>query len=229
MNEEDLEMRPTILKRENIALREKLVAFQNIFDHLQGRTQLVAHETVQRLSAGVDPSDVLKSLRGELPHNHLSEHAAARASLPPVNSDGELELLVRHPKAYSAAELPVVVPATVNTLFLDGQPSVAAQLEDAKTTNKPADHPQYCDPRLERLNIGFWTSVPVSETQAASAISLYLETHHPIWSFFDASIFLRDLVECRTDSDATCTSFLVNSLLAFAMVRIWKLTSPDWR
>lgn len=227
MNEEDVEMRPTILKRENIALREKLAAFQDIFSHLQGRTQHIAHDTVQRLGAGTDPSDVLRTLRGELPRNTLSEQATARAILPPVYSDCELELLVRHPKAYSLLDLPVVTQSTVHTLFLDTPPLHASQLEYVRTTNKPADHPQYCDSRLSQLNIEFWTSVPLSSTQAASAISLYLETHHPIWSFFDASLFVRDLVECRTDPESTCSPLLVSSLLAFAMVSNQRIICRD--
>lgn len=220
MNEEDLEMRPTVLKRENIALRERLVAFQEIFEHLQGRAQHVSHSSMQRLSAGDDPSDVLKTLRGELPHATLSEQSAARAMLPPVHSDGEFELLVRHPKAYYAFDLPTVAQDNVSSLFRGGQTSHEhfSQLELVKSTAQPSHYPKYCDPRLEALNIGFWTSVPVTDDLAASAISLYLETHHPIWSFFDASQFIDDLVQCKTDSHSTCTPLLVSSLLAFAMV-----------
>ncbi|KAJ4357059.1 hypothetical protein N0V95_002797 [Ascochyta clinopodiicola] len=115
MNDEDLEMRPTILKRENIALREKLAAFQDIFEHLQGRTKHVAHDTVQRLGAGTDPSNLLKTLRGESPRAVLSEQATARAILPAVHSDCELELLVRHPKAYCVLDLPLVAQDTPGT------------------------------------------------------------------------------------------------------------------
>lgn len=220
MNEEDLEMRPTVLKRENITLREKLVAFQEIFEHLQGRAQHVAHSSMQRLSAGDDPSDVLKTLRGELPHATVSEQSAARAMLPPVHSDGEFELLVRHPKAYYAFDLPTVAQDTVSSLFRGGQTSHEhfSQLELVKSTAQSSNFPKYCDPRLEALNISFWSSVPVTDDLAASAISLYLETHHPIWSFFDASQFIDDLIQCRTDSHSTCTPLLVSSLLAFAMV-----------
>ncbi|KAJ4378743.1 hypothetical protein N0V86_005614 [Didymella sp. IMI 355093] len=219
MNEEDLEMRPTILKRENIALREKLVAFQDIFEHLQSRAEHVTHDTVQRLGAGTEPSDVLKTLRGELPHANLSEQAAARAILPPVHSDGELELLVRHPKAYCAVDLPVIAPDTVSSLFLGGESSQEhlSQLERVQSTKEPSDHPKYCDARLEKLNIEFWTSVPLTNEDAASAISLYLETHHPVWCFFDASQFLSDLISCRIDSESTCSPLMVSALLAFAL------------
>lgn len=220
MNEEDIEMRPTVLKRENIALREKLVALQEIFEHLQHRTQHVTHDTVQRLGAGTDPSDLLKTLRGEMPHAILSEQSTARAILPAVYSDGELELLVRHPNAYCAVDLPVVAHDTVSTLFFGGKSSLehVNQLDLVKATQLPSNHPRYCDARLEKLNLAFWTSVPVANSHAASAISLYIETHHPIWSFFDASQFIDDLVECRTHSESSCSPLLVSSLLAFALV-----------
>ncbi|KZM24620.1 DNA binding [Ascochyta rabiei] len=219
MNDENLEMRPTILKRENIALRDKLAVLQDIFEHLQGRTQHVAHDTVQRLGAGTNPSDVLKTLRGESPRTALSEQAAARAILPAVHSDCELELLVRHPKAYCVLDLPVVAQDTVSTLFLDDESSHAhvSELEIVKTTKKQSGRPHYCDSRLEKLNIDFWTSVSISNEHAASAISLYLETHHPIWCFFDASQFVDDLVKCRVDSNSTCSPLLVSSMLAFAL------------
>lgn len=222
MNDEDLEMRPTVLKRENIALREKLVALQEIFEHLQHRTQHVTHDTVQRLGAGTNPSDVLKTLRGELPHAVLSEQSTARAILPAVFSDGELELLVRHPNAYCAIDIPVVAQDTVSTLFFGGESSLdhVNHLQLVKTTAQPSDHPKYCDSRLEKLNVAFWTSTSITNDHAASAISLYIETHHPIWSFFDASQFIDDLVECRTDSESTCSPLLVSSLLAFALVGI---------
>lgn len=220
MNEEDLEMRPTILKRENITLREKLVAFQDIFEHLQGRAEHVAHDTVQRLGAGAAPADVLRALRGESPHSTLSEQAAARSILPAVHSDGELELLVRHPQAYCALDLPAVAQDTVSKLFLGGESAqvYTKQLEQVQSTEKPSNHPRYCDARLEKLDIGFWTSVPLANEDAASAISLYLETHHPIWCFFDASQFISDLVDCKIDSESTCSPLMVSALLAFALV-----------
>ncbi|KAG6016425.1 hypothetical protein E4U43_003667 [Claviceps pusilla] len=56
---------------------------------------------------------------------------------------------------------------------------------------------QLCDPRLGSLEIKFWTSVPIPNTLAASAISFYLESDHPIFGIFDADLFLTDLVEKR--------------------------------
>lgn len=72
-----------------------------------------------------------------------------------------------------------------------------------------------CDPRLQNLDITHWTDVPISSKQAAAAISLYLESEHPVIAMFDAQLFIGDLVYKRTDY---CSPFLVNALLSYAIV-----------
>jgi len=84
--------------------------------------------------------------------------------------------------------------------------------------------PQYVDPFLGGLRIGFWTSVSVTNHFAASVISQYLETDHQVFGLFDAQLFVKDLVELRQDF---CSSILVSSLLAFACVRRI-CQSSDW-
>ncbi|CAF3478488.1 unnamed protein product [Fusarium graminearum] len=71
----------------------------------------------------------------------------------------------------------------------------------------------YCDDRLHRLRIGYWTGVSIQDQVAASAISHYLQSNHTIFGFFDPNLFIHDLVEHRHDY---CSSFLVNALLAHA-------------
>ncbi|KXJ87785.1 hypothetical protein Micbo1qcDRAFT_124133, partial [Microdochium bolleyi] len=56
----------------------------------------------------------------------------------------------------------------------------------------------------------FWTNVDAANDFAARAISLYLETDHPLLGLFDADLFITDLVEHRT---RYCSPFLVNALL----------------
>ncbi|CAG7558172.1 unnamed protein product [Fusarium equiseti] len=63
----------------------------------------------------------------------------------------------------------------------------------------------YCDSRLERLQIGYWSKIPISDDFAASLISFYINNDHKIMGFFDADLFLEDLVECR---QRFCSSFL---------------------
>lgn len=87
----------------------------------------------------------------------------------------------------------------------------------------PARGLEYTDPRLHSLDIGFWTAVPVSDDYAAGAISLYLETDHPIIGFFDAQLFVGDLVHRRFKF---CSPFLVSSLLSFASVWFPQTSRP---
>ena len=79
----------------------------------------------------------------------------------------------------------------------------------------PLSPMKYCDPRLNRLDVEFWTKVAISNEFAASAISHFLETEHAIFGFFDADMFLSDLVDRRL---TYCSPFLVSSLLCLACV-----------
>ena len=79
----------------------------------------------------------------------------------------------------------------------------------------PTPPPTYCDARLAQLDISTWTTVQIPNDLAASAISLYLQTDHPVLGFFDADVFLDDLVAGRS---RFCSKLLVNCLLFWAMV-----------
>ena len=98
----------------------------------------------------------------------------------------------------------------------------AAEPESAITdsTNPligPEAPARYIDKRLGRLAIASWTPVQITNEYAASALSLYLETDHPILGLFDADAFIGDLVDHKLDF---CSEFLVNSVLAFASVSL---------
>lgn len=73
----------------------------------------------------------------------------------------------------------------------------------------------FCDDRLARLDIRRWTNVHIRNDYAAMVISLYLETDHSILGFFDADLFVDDLVNLGT---RFCSPLLVNSLLFWACV-----------
>lgn len=81
---------------------------------------------------------------------------------------------------------------------------------------------QYCDSRLEKLRISYWTKVPVSNKLAATLISYDIETDRKTMSFFGADVFLEDLVECR---QRFCSAFLVNAVLRLACVSVSLLQS----
>jgi hypothetical protein len=76
-----------------------------------------------------------------------------------------------------------------------------------------------CDSRLEKLDIGYWTRVPIDDAVAAHVISRYLEIDHPLLGFFDPESFLATLTNSDTSS-CGCSSILVNALLYWATVSI---------
>jgi hypothetical protein len=75
----------------------------------------------------------------------------------------------------------------------------------------------YCDSRLNRLNIRYWTQVPVSNDFSARVLSNYLESDHLICACLDADLFLADLVDLKHDH---CSPLLLSALMAFACVSI---------
>lgn len=74
----------------------------------------------------------------------------------------------------------------------------------------------WSDRRLADLDIGRWTTVQVSNHDAAQLLSHYLETDHPILGLFDADLFLDGITQ---EYSSFCSSFLVNCVLFWACVR----------
>lgn len=68
---------------------------------------------------------------------------------------------------------------------------------------------------LNGLDIKLWTNITISNEFAAAAISLYLETEHPLIARFDSNLFVHDLLEGRTKH---CSRLLVHALLGEALV-----------
>ncbi|UPK90465.1 hypothetical protein LCI18_001400 [Fusarium solani-melongenae] len=66
------------------------------------------------------------------------------------------------------------------------------------------------DRRLAKLDMSFWTAVPIPNDLAAKVLLLYLETDHPLLGTFDPDLFLDDLANCRS---RYCTSALVSALM----------------
>ncbi|KAF4954607.1 hypothetical protein FSARC_12047 [Fusarium sarcochroum] len=66
---------------------------------------------------------------------------------------------------------------------------------------------------LARLDISYWTDVPIRNDVAAQVISLYMEIDYPVLPLFHADLFIQDLVQRRS---FFCSRFLVSALLAWA-------------
>ncbi|CAI6341681.1 unnamed protein product [Periconia digitata] len=107
-------------------------------------------------------------------------------------------------------DLTTVVPFQLDAT---SQTALAGSRSNLSLVTSPSPPLQLCDSRLKLLDINYWTRVPISNEFAAGAISTYLETDHALLGFFDADLFLSDLVEQHLDY---CSPFLVSSLLCMA-------------
>ncbi|KAG7423470.1 Conidial development protein fluffy [Fusarium oxysporum f. sp. raphani] len=149
----------------------------------------------------------------------------ARAISPPTGFATEFELAAQFSMAY-----PRIPPhdiqvlrgllrqnnddetRTVQKITRLPLPSISQDSGQTREPKQPGLQ-KYCDSRLERLQIGYWTNIPISVDFVATLISFYINNDHKIMGFFDADLFLEDLVECR---QRFCSSFLVSVVLCMA-------------
>ncbi|KAJ2988618.1 hypothetical protein NUW58_g3878 [Xylaria curta] len=135
----------------------------------------------------------------------------------------EDELMTYSPKAFPL--LPSIDPsALARSHLLRPQPSNSSSAihSGAKGTVTPPSaltpfpdpteqSVEYCDERLQYLQVGFWTNMKVSSDFAARVISLYIRTDHPLLGLFNTSLFIADLVSQRTEY---CSKFLFHALMS---------------
>ncbi|KAI4158631.1 MAG: hypothetical protein LQ342_007283 [Letrouitia transgressa] len=220
------------LKRQIQDLKKELNDQGVLLNHLKTLPEKEAVELLRRLQTTSDPS-----------RYRPSQQVAARGILPPVQTDSEFELTVRHPMAYPAlvpvntasiSLSPSSTPTVRRRITSSNEPTNSASLglissrksvekpplaplrADARSTSSvlgPLQARSYLDERLHGLSIGYWTRVPISDELAADIISFYLEVDHPSLGFFDADLFLGDLVGHQL---RFCSAFLVSSLLFYA-------------
>lgn len=87
----------------------------------------------------------------------------------------------------------------------------------------PLELGEFCDKRLEQLQIGAWIATSIPNSVAASLISLYLRIDHAVLGIFDADLFLDDLIARR---HRFCSPLLVSSILVWAYVSNAPLLIP---
>jgi len=176
------------LKQKYEALKAELDELHGLLDSIRLSPEHVAQDIFRRIRSSPNVPAVLQHVR--------------------THSDKELGLLARPPAAY-----PMLDPAD-DQILLEGLRKVSVD-DGSLHVAAPEPAAKYCDPRLARLKITFWSAVPVTDEYAAGAISFYLETDHATYGLFDADLFVGDLV---SGQPRYCSAFLVNCLLAFASV-----------
>ena len=185
-----------------------------------------AHTTVR-------PSE-LKTLRGTLPPTDFETefelsmlHSSVYPVLQPLDLDSfDIDSFVqpalrRLPQS-SASVPPSTVYQTEEGYYIAPCLTIlpAAPLRRARSPHTPpvagpVPDRQYCDWRLNHLNISYWTCIPTTNEYAASVLSHYLETDHPMFACVDVDLFLSGLVDRTLEH---CSPFLVSALMAFACV-----------
>ncbi|KJZ77185.1 hypothetical protein HIM_03506 [Hirsutella minnesotensis 3608] len=215
------------LKSHIKSLETRLQKHADILQSLRSAPECDALDLLRRLRASSQLSSALASIKGSMATGYRpSELLTARAMLPPTHSSVEFELTLLHEIVY-----PGLLPLDIGNIDIDHMLRAAPRtthqlmspaddggkrLQPGPTTPSPRDQlgppvaPRYCDDRLRCLRLDYWTTIPISDSFAASAHSLYLETEHPLLCFFDANLVIGDLVHQRHDF---CTPFLVSALL----------------
>lgn len=79
----------------------------------------------------------------------------------------------------------------------------------------PEPAPEYCDSRLKRLNVPYWTRVSAPTEFVARALSRYVYAYHSCPCPFDTDLFIQDLVAKK---HTYCSPLLVNTILYIACV-----------
>ncbi|KAK4077779.1 transcriptional regulator family: Fungal Specific TF [Trichoderma aggressivum f. europaeum] len=165
-----------------------------------------------------DASAVLSRLRdkaGTLQNSDPSFEAATMS-----DAFQSLELGPQYPNAYPATpslSLETLEEATYQQLVHTARRGSGTEFMQGTTQHEAVPEaepePPLCDSRLAQLDISSWTNVIISNEYAARAISLYLETDHPLLGFFEPNSFVSSLTAGKTDY---CSSMLVNALLYWA-------------
>lgn len=207
---DDADATPTMaLKSEIETLQRRLQEHTDLIEAIRNAPDDEALTIVQRLRSTEDLSAVLSSFQGRIGGpSRLSEHVSARAVMSSTETGIEFELVTLDPTTYPALEAPSPSPIASASLIV----------QTTSFSGLPISAPEpntYCDPRLERLTVRYWTRIPIDNVLAARTISHFLQTDLPVLGFFDPDLFLRDLVG---QGLTFCSSFLFHAVMSLACV-----------
>lgn len=198
-------------------------------NHLRTLPIEQATEMLRRFRENPDLHTALSSLANSKLTVQPSSIRTARAMAPPTGSTTEFELAGQFRVAYpwispvDLQDLRGLLRQNTDNHAASNSRNTSSSLPTVpETSGKPQSletpRSKYCDSRLENLQISYWTKISVSNEVAATLISFYIENDHKISGFFDADLFLDDLVACR---QRFCSPFLVSSVLCVACVSLF--------
>ncbi|KXS95895.1 hypothetical protein AC578_2640 [Pseudocercospora eumusae] len=201
------ETRFAALRRENETLRQRVAQLERGAYSTPHAFELVRTPPDRQAAFDADrTSQIDPSLRSFQPTPRIRPYACT--------SSLEHELASRYPKFYQPTQNldHRVVQANLGKIASLASFGEDAAASDPPTTGIAAPHP-LCDERLQHLRIHHWTAVQIPDHLAAHMISWYLRNDHPIFGFFCADLFVRDLVSYR---ERYCSKLLVHVVLLWA-------------
>lgn len=214
---EDAAATPTMALKSKVEnLERRLQEHVDFLERIRNAPEDEALSLVRQLRSTQNVSALLLSHQGCFGGtSQLSEHASAVAVMPSIGSGIESEMsMIQPPTAYHFIVSPN--PSSVTSASLANGPASLSVATSSGSTSLPSSEPHaYCDPRLEHLSVEFWTRIPIDDRLAAQAISHFVELDHHVLGFFNADLFLRDLIQ---QGLTFCSSFLFNSVMAIACV-----------
>ncbi|CAI6339989.1 unnamed protein product [Periconia digitata] len=222
------------------ANENKLSEPNDFVQHLLALPEPDAVEILRRLRMTRNVSNAISSFNGAA-HASIrpSDLTTARAILPPTASALEFELGMLHHSVFPVLvsldvtsiekrRSPQAIgqaspsgPSTANEdntaqlSLTTGPPSPIQGTSSLRnsTISGPLEDRHYCDPRLNKLKIDYWTKIPISDEFAASVLSYHFETYHAIFGCVDVDLFIADLVDHKLDY---CSPFLVSAIMSLA-------------
>lgn len=226
-------------------LEGKLQEHTDFLNRLKSAPDSDVQIMLRKLRSTDNVSNVLSSLKGAA-HTaaRISDEETARAVIPSTISAVEFELGVLHQFAFPVlTPLELICIGTEEYFQADqgaflsdfaatygqdiiGDPLTASErpplrgIFPSRTSAVvgPLEDRQYCDARLNKLKVDYWTKIPISDEFAASILSYHFETYHAIFGCVDCDLFLSDLVGHKLDY---CSPFLVAAILSLACVCLY--------
>ncbi|KAI0541836.1 hypothetical protein GGR58DRAFT_455140 [Xylaria digitata] len=177
---------------------------------------------LKRLREKGDPATVVAEFRGGADVSGSSSSRFESWESRQHRGSLEGELMANNSKAFPAlSPIDPTVLARSNLLRPTPSGSSLVNLGLGETTipqatlseyPEPLKRPvEYCDEKLQYLQVGFWTNINVSNDFAARVISAYITTDHPLLGLFNPRLFVDDLVGQKTNY---CSKFLFHALMS---------------
>ena len=211
-------------------------------NHLASAPDEIVLDLVRQMRSFGNPNVVVDEVESGLNKRYRPSIPQDRALIPSTPSsrfeiDFGLDLSACFPNTYPTLHSSGIDISTIsiNALFAT-KPSIPPlagnMIRDSSNGEMPTPPPDdvceswevgalkttaWPDERLKGLRIEFWTSIPITDEFAASVLSLYFKVDHPLHGFFDTDLFLRDLVQCRSEF---CSPFLVATLMFYGCVSL---------